>query len=78
MSDITIKIDNEFMTALKEKLGKQNLNDQEVVQEALDIFNWAATKKAEGNEIHFNAIDSVNKKVTSVSSKMLDKVPQVK
>jgi len=43
MADIRVQVQDDFMNALREKLGLKSNAD--VVQEALTLLNWAAEEK---------------------------------
>lgn len=75
MAIITFSVDDAFMKELRQKLGSQNLSDQQIASEAMALFNWAAAKKAEGKQIA--AVDVRTEKFDEVTSSLLSKIPRV-
>jgi hypothetical protein len=49
MAEIRVNVDDEFLAALKTKLG--NPKTTEIVQDALALLNWGADAAKEGRDI---------------------------
>lgn len=74
MTEVRVRLDDEFIRDLQSRLG-QNIKPTDILREALTLFNWAVDQRSQGNVILAGSEDGHGRYI--LAQHVLDRVPAV-